>query len=83
MSGMNLSKKLLFGGALLTLIPLLILGAYTILNTTSTLTELSESTTLQTADKLCSIVNTIIDQEIVLAKGISGLPEVARVIVQG
>ncbi len=80
MRGMNLGRKLLLGGAILTLIPVIVLGSYTIVNITGTLVDLSETTTLQTADRLCDTVKNIIDQEILQAKAISGLPGVSKVM---
>jgi len=42
---MNLKKKLLIGGAMLALIPMMVLGSFTVFKTTQTLTRISEDNT--------------------------------------
>ena len=82
MKKMNLGRKLLLGGAIVTLIPMLVLGSYTLLHTTATLLELSENATSQAVEKLRGTVKTIVDQEILQVKGMAGLPAVAATLAK-
>ncbi|MCE5336889.1 MAG: methyl-accepting chemotaxis protein [Desulfobacteraceae bacterium] len=79
MRKMTLSKKLLFGGALLSLIPMLVIGFYAVLHSTNVLTKLAEEKAMQTVEELCGNVQELIEQEILKARAVSAMGSVARV----
>ncbi len=79
MRRMNLNRKILIGGAAFALIPMLVLGFFSISHTTKTLAELSAENMTQTVEKLCGAVQTLIEQEVRQAKGISAMSSIARV----
>ncbi len=73
MRTMTLRKKLLAGGAALTLIPMLVLGTITTFRTTKTVTGFAEDNTMRATEKLGGMIQEMIQREITLAKGISAL----------
>jgi len=73
MKQMSLRKKLLAGGAALTIIPMLVLGAITIFSTTQTVKGFAEDTTMRATEKLAGQVQEFIQREVVQAKALSAL----------
>ncbi len=79
---MNLRKKLLAGGAALTIIPMLVLGSVTIFSTTQTVTSLAEETTMRATEKLASTVQELIQREIIQARGISAIASLKTAVTK-
>ncbi|MHC1725355.1 MAG: hypothetical protein AB9866_04965 [Syntrophobacteraceae bacterium] len=79
MRQMNLNRKILLGGTVFALIPMRVLGFFSISHTTRTLEELSAETMGQKVEKLCGAVQTLIEAEIQQARGISAISSIARV----
>jgi len=79
MKKMGLGRKLMFGGAIIVSIPMLVLSSFLILKSTSTLSDFSQTTTLQTVDKLTNMVRTIVDKEVVQVRGLSALNRIVEI----
>ncbi len=79
MKKMGLGKKLMVGGAIIVSIPMLVLSSFLILKSTSTLSDFSQTTTLQTVDKLTNMVRTIIDKEVVQVRGLSAWSSIVAI----
>jgi methyl-accepting chemotaxis protein len=76
---MNLRKKLFIGGALLAFIPMLVIGIFSTVKITNTITNLSDDLGGQTVEQLASTIRSIMDKELTQAKAISA----ARSITKG
>ena len=79
MKKMGLGRKLIFGGAIIVSIPMLVVSSFLILKSTTTLSDFSENMTLRTVDKLTTTVRTVIDKEVTQVRGLSGLNRVAEI----
>jgi methyl-accepting chemotaxis protein len=79
MRKLNLRQQLLLGGAMLAVIPMLVLGTFTVLKTMKTFVEISEDATAQSVEKLCEFARSMVAQEIRQVHGISGMASIARV----
>ncbi len=79
MKKMGLGRKLMFGGAIIVSIPMLVVSSFLILKSTTTLSDFSENMTLRTVDKLTTAVRTVIDKEVIQVRGLSGLNRVAEI----
>src|SRR5271157_3400686 len=80
MRKLNLRQQLLVGGAMLAVIPMLVLGTFTVLRTMKTFIELSEDTTAQSVEKLCEFARNLVALEIRQVNSISGTGSISRVI---
>ena len=58
---------------------MLVVSAFLILKSTSTLSDFSENMTLRTVDKLTTTVRTVIDKEVVQVRGLSALNRVVEI----
>ncbi|MGO9371949.1 MAG: methyl-accepting chemotaxis protein [Syntrophobacteraceae bacterium] len=79
MKKIGLGRKLMFGGAIIVSLPMLVLSLFLILKSTSTLTDFSQNTTLQTVDKLTTMVRTVIDKEVAQVRGLSASSRIAEI----
>ena len=71
MRKMGLGRKLIFGGAIIVTVPMLVVSSFLILKSTSTLSDFSQNMTLRTVDKLTTTVRTVIDKEVIQVRGLS------------
>lgn len=76
----SLKNQLIIGGALLAIIPTLVLGAAAVIRTSRAMTELTIENTSNNVQKLGEMVREMLDQEISLSKALSSLPAVHKVI---
>ena len=79
MKKMGLGRKLIFGGAIIVSIPMLVVSSFLILKSTTTLSDFSENMTLRTVDKLTTTVRTVIDKEVIQVRGLSALNRVVEI----
>ncbi len=73
MRSLSLNRKLITGGVIAMLIPMLTIGGFIIMRTTGSLTDLSERMSVDTVEKLGKTVRTIVDMELTQAKALSAL----------
>lgn len=73
MRSLSLNRKLIIGGVIAMLIPMLTIGGFIIMRTTGSLTDLSQKMSVDTVEKLGKTVRTIVDMELTQAKGLSAL----------
>jgi len=73
----SLRKKLFSGGALLALIPMLVIGAFSIIKITRTLTDLSDDLGTQSVEHLSNTVRIVMDMELALVKGLYASADIA------
>ena len=66
----SLSKKIIYSGALLTLIPMLAIGGFSLLKLTTTLTGLIDQSNAQGVDELVNITKIVMDKELLLVSSL-------------
>ncbi|MEN6438479.1 MAG: methyl-accepting chemotaxis protein [Syntrophobacter sp.] len=80
MTKFDFRKQLMVGGAMLALIPMIVVGVFAGIKTTNTLTAISTDAAVQSVDKLCETFRSLTDQEVEQVRGFSGLAGIARLI---
>ncbi len=79
MKKIGLGGKLMFGGAIIVSIPMLVVSSFLILKSTSTLSNFSQNMTLQTVDKLTTMVRTVVDKEVIQVRALSAWSRIVEI----
>ena len=76
MKRMSLNRRLIAGGAALTIIPMLVLGSIMIFSTIQSVTSFAEDARMSATERLCRTIEELIHKEIDQVKSISALTSV-------
>src|SRR5271157_5623889 len=79
---LSLRSKMVLGGMLLVLIPLIIVGAVTFINSSQTLENISKVQTVQIAESLSSVVEIAIERELKTLSAIANDPLIIQAVSQ-
>ena len=79
---LSLRSKMVLGGMLLVLIPIIIVGAVTFINSSQTLENISKVQTVQIAESLSSVVEIAIERELKTLVAVADDPFIIQVVSQ-